>query len=100
MATLSSASTDAEVWDAYDDNVSYDTDGSVAKCKVFIEACRILRRRNPKLARTGNRNELQTFDFDSELKAATTWLSANGGFPVVSDAVGSVKHLSLEGFRD
>jgi hypothetical protein len=31
MATLSSNSTDAEVWTAYDDSASYDEDGSRAK---------------------------------------------------------------------
>lgn len=44
---LTSDSTTAECWAQYDDNVSYDLNGSVAQAKLFIEACRILLRRVP-----------------------------------------------------
>jgi hypothetical protein len=47
MATLSSNSTDAEVWAAYDDNASYEEDASRAKALAFVTVGRILRRRIP-----------------------------------------------------
>jgi hypothetical protein len=53
MATLSSNSTDAEVWAAYDDNASYEEDGSRAKALAFVTACGILRRRLPLSAGRG-----------------------------------------------
>ena len=44
---LSSASTDAEVWAAYDDNASFEADNSPTKAALFITACTILLRRRP-----------------------------------------------------
>jgi hypothetical protein len=44
---LSSASTDAQVWAAYDDAASFQEDLDVAKARAFVTACRILLRRRP-----------------------------------------------------
>lgn len=44
---LSSASTDAEVWAAYDDNASFEQNGDAVKAGLFITACTILLRRRP-----------------------------------------------------
>ena len=51
MSALSSSSTLVQVENAYDDNASYAEDESVAKCRAFLTACRILLRRMP--AQTG-----------------------------------------------
>jgi len=75
---LSSASTDAQVWAAYDDNASYQEDASVTKCKAFITACVIILRRNPR--RIGTREEDTELNADGirdELRAARDWLEAN-----------------------
>ncbi len=45
MASITSASTDAQVEAAYDDNAGFREDQDVAKAKTFVTACRILLRR-------------------------------------------------------
>jgi hypothetical protein len=78
MSTLSSTSTDTEVWAAYDDNASYFEDGSVAKAKAFSTAVRILLRRLP--AESGTREGNVRFDLATlrkELEEARDWLIAN-----------------------
>lgn len=78
MSTLSSASTDAEVWAAYDDNASYQEDVSRAKALTFITACRILARRLPISAgRDGQTITRETLA--GEVKDAQAWLYANPG---------------------
>ena len=69
MATLSSNSTDAEVWAAYDDNASYEEDGSRAKALAFVTACRILRRRLPLSAGRGPQSVTRE-SLDAEISAA------------------------------
>lgn len=74
---LSSSSTDAEVWAAYDDNASYDTDNSLSKCSAFITACRILLRRTPQQAIHGNRSVSSDLArIANELQQAQQWQTA------------------------
>jgi hypothetical protein len=94
---LNSASTNAEVWAAYDDNASYEEDASRTKALAFITACRIILRRRP--ASTG-RGE-QTVSFESirdEMQRAREWLTANPR----TDGSGrpAVRFGSLENFKD
>ena len=76
MATLSSNSTDAEVWAAYGDNASYEGDGSRAKASAFITACRILRNRLPLFAGRGPQSVTRE-SLDAEISAARAWLDAH-----------------------
>jgi hypothetical protein len=84
MSTLSGSSTISEVWAAYDDNASYEEDGSAAKCAAFITACRILLRRQPsRSAKTGGAggggSDVQ-FDpalIAAELERARKWRAVN-----------------------
>lgn len=46
--SLNSSSTDAQVWAAFDDNASFEEDGSTLKAQAFVTACRILLRRTPR----------------------------------------------------
>lgn len=97
MATLSSASTDAQVWAAYDDNASYEEDASRAKAFAFRLACKILARRLPMSAsRAGqsvNRESLL-----QEAQQADAWLAAN---PADSGAGSTrVRFGDLQAFRD
>ena len=96
-STLSSDSTDAEVWAAYDDNASYQEDVSRAKASAFITACRILARRLPISAgrdgQTVSRESLR-----EEVAAAQAWLAAN---PASSGAGSTrVRFGDFQDFRD
>ena len=73
MATLSSNSTDAEVWAAYDNNASYEEDVCRAKALAFVTACRILRRRLPLSAGRGPQSVTRE-SLDAEISAAKAWL--------------------------
>lgn len=76
MSTLTSASTDAQVWAAYDDSASYEEDADAAKCKAFITACRIILRRRPQTF--GRAEHSGTFErVTDEMTAARQWLAAN-----------------------
>ena len=96
MATLSSISADAQVLAAYDDNASYEEDGSRTKAAAFITACRILRNRLPLTAGRGP----QTFTRESlqaEVEAAQRWLEAHPA--TTGSGSGRVRYISLENFR-
>lgn len=99
--SLSSASTMAEIENAYDDNASYDLNGSVTECKEFIAACRILLRRKPqdrsidKMSMGYNLELWQT-----QLAKAEQWLSINDSTTAAASAhSGSVRHFTMADFR-
>jgi hypothetical protein len=101
MSALTSTSTDAQVFAAYDDNASYAEDNSPAKARAFITACRILLRRVPK--ETGTREAHLTLTPDliqKEMQAAQDWVSAN---PDTSgsgaSSGGSVTRANFNNFR-
>ena len=99
MSTLSSSSTTAEIQAAYDDNGSYEEDGSVTKCAAFITAVRLLIRRLVTEAAHGAervRLDENLRQYRQELKHAQAWLAAQGG----TDGAPRVRHRSLEEFRD
>lgn len=77
MGSLSSASTFAQVQAQYDDNASYDVDNDLAKCRLFIEAARILIRRQPSTAiKSGNSVSRNVQLLKDELAEALAWLKA------------------------
>lgn len=97
MSTLSSASTNAQVEAAYDDNASYAEDASVTKAKAFITACRIILRR--KSGRSGKSGAFVEFDRNlirQELQAAQAYVSANDTTAGAGGA--GVKILSVRDF--
>jgi hypothetical protein len=95
MATLTSTSTDAEVFAEYDDTASYEEDGSRALALRFITACRILNRRRPSMATRGEQ-QMSFETLQNQMKAAQDWLAAN---PASSAAGGRTRYISLENFR-
>jgi len=97
MATLSSNSTDAEVWAAYDDTASYEEEASRAKALAFVTACRILRRRLPLSAGRGPQSVTRE-SLDAEIVAAQQWLDANPA--TTGSGSGRVRYLSMENFRE
>jgi hypothetical protein len=97
MSSLSSASTDQEVWDAYDDNASYAEDASVSKAKSFVTACRILLRRRPtNMTVDGSTVAFSATSIERELEDAQHWLAQNN----TSVNGGSVRYLDFRGLRD
>lgn len=97
---LTSASTLAEVQAQYDDNVSYDLNGSVSSCKLFIEAGRILLRRlaDETQGASGARVRQERAVIQSQLADATRWWMSNDSSAAISGGNG-VKELSFEEFR-
>lgn len=99
MSTLSSTSTTAEIKAAYDDNASYEEDGSATKARAFITACRLLLRRLPvQVGRSGRGSEEVRLDPDllrRQLEDAQVWLASS---PDASD-LGGVRHPSFANFR-
>ncbi len=96
MSTLTSSSTDTQVWAAYDDNASYEEDGSRTKALAFLTACIFLIRRKPKRMFHNQRGS----DFDEvairdEMDAARKWIALN---PASTTA--AVRFGDLIGFRD
>lgn len=80
MSVLSSSSTDAEVWAAFDDNASFEEDNSASKAAAFVTACRILLRRMPKrMGVDGEWTEFNSGFIQSELERAKRFASAASG---------------------
>lgn len=97
MSTLTKLSTEAQIWESYDDNASYEEDHSVAKAEAFITACRFLTRRRPTSISRGERSTTLE-SLQQEIKAAQTWIQYN---PSVTSATSSrTRYGSMEAFRE
>lgn len=96
--TLSSASNLSEIQAEFDDNAGYDLNGSVAECKAFILAGRLLLRRHADESSHEETRLVQKSETIREmLAAAETWLKANDDD---AGSVGEVLHPSMEYLRD
>ena len=97
MSTLSSSSTDIEVQAAYDDNASYQEDGSQVKAHAFITACRFLARRLPMSAARDGQSATRE-SLREEIADAKNWLASNPG----TSGAGSlrVRYGDFQDFRD
>lgn len=96
MSTLSSSSTWTEVKAAYDDNASYEEDGSASKARAFITACRIILRRLATRAQNGDQEvEFNTNLIQEEMKAAKTFVTTVDP----STNTGGVTFASFSDFR-
>lgn len=96
MSTLSSASTDAEVWAAFDDNASFEEDGSSTKAAAFITSCLLLLRRRPQMTNVdGTQVAFEAGVVSDELKRARQWLATNR-----AGAGGGARYLDFSGVRD
>lgn len=103
MSTLTSSSTRAEINAAYLDNASYEEDGSVAKAKAFITACRFLLLPKVTPARSmgpdgGGQVEFNLDVVRAEMQAAQLYVAANDTSSY--EGFGSVKHADFTGLRD
>ena len=98
MPSLTSASTDAEVEAAFDDNADYDLENSLDKCKAFIQAGRILLRRRETMASYNGRTRQQdNADLRTQLQTALDWFRNNSDDSGAKGA--SVTYMDLGGFR-
>ena len=80
MSTLSSSSTNDEVWNAYDDNASFEEDASLSKAKAFVTACRILLRRQPqRFAVDGQMGEFNASEISAEMQRAQVYIAEARG---------------------
>lgn len=102
MGTLSSSSSFAEIRAAFDDNASYEEDGSVIKAKAFVTACRMLLRRMPKRASVGGGGGAGGHELETDpavikemMTDAQEWIAAND---VV--AGGRTTYADFTNFRD
>jgi len=77
-STLTGTSTDAQVWDAYDDAASYEEDSDRGKALAFLTACRILSRRLP-LSASRSGQSISRESLQEEARRAQVWLAANPG---------------------
>lgn len=99
MATLSSASTLAEIKAAYADNASYEEDASPAKARIFVTACRLLILNLPAMAvHSGESVTLNPALIAAEMKQARTWLATSA--EALADSGGAVRHCDFGSFRD
>jgi hypothetical protein len=97
MAAVTSASTDQAVWDAYDDNASYEEDASTTKASAFITVCRVLQRRRPvRISADGTSADFDGQAIQKALDDAREWLALNN----TSANGGSVRHLDFRNMRD
>ena len=101
MSGITSASTIDQVEAAYIDNASYAEEGSVAKARAFVTACRVLLLKMPK--ETGSRDSRLTLNpelIHQEMSLAQDWINASDSGASSSQAGGpNVSRMSFEEFR-
>ena len=96
MAVPTSASTDAELWEAYDDGASYDITESVALAQQFIVACRLILRRRPQSV-SGDGTSATFADVSKQLRQAEIWIA---GRNLSTSAASGPRYLDFRGLRD
>ena len=100
MSTLNSASTLAQIEASYADNASYAEDNSVAKCRAFITACRLLVLKYPRSTGTPQAELTTAIDLvQKEKKAAEEWLEAHDTGPASTSSGPRVTRVSFENSR-
>ena len=104
MSSLTSSSTDAQVWASYDDNASYEEDSDTTRALAFITACRILLQRRPKRTSHGGRQRGTEIEFNPEVyereqERAQNWL-AEEATSAASTGVPGVIFPDFANFRE
>ena len=78
MSTLTGSSSLSTIETAYGDNASYTEDQSVAKCRAFITAARLLLLKLPSVAVKGSNSlSFRLESIQRELERAQEWLEAH-----------------------
>lgn len=95
MSALSSASTDQQVWNAFDDNASFEEDASPTKAAAFVTACLILLRRRPQsMGGDGHTVAFEPGAIRGELDRARRWLATHR-----AGAASGVRYLDCADLR-
>lgn len=85
------------------DNADYDTEGSAAKCRLFIHAVRVLLIKVPKKVNHGGQGadgyEVDPVVLQAELTTARAWLCANDSTMADASGGGGVIYPDFENFR-
>jgi hypothetical protein len=92
--SLSSTSTDAEIWAAYDDNGSYEENNSRAQALAFKSACILLDRRRPTLISRGNRT-VEMSSLDKRIEDVSAFIATH---PASGSSGSRVRYFSMENF--
>lgn len=98
MSTLNSASTFEQIQAAYADNASYQEDGSAAKARAFITACRLLLLKLPKRVSKGGKSQGEEIELDPRLLAEQIG-EAKRYLSEANIATAPPRCYSLENFR-
>ncbi len=86
---LTSASTDAQVWAAYEDNCGYAESSSPTMAADFVQAAMMLLRRLPKqMGQQGGSVANNPEMIQAEIQTARQWLAVNGTRGVRPGGVG------------
>lgn len=99
---LGSASTLEQIEAQYDDNASYDLNGSIASCKLFIEAARLLLRRQADEIQGGGGSRVRQDRtvLERALDAAQRWwMASDPSAGRTGGASNAVSEISFEEFR-
>jgi hypothetical protein len=97
---LTSSSTIDEIKAAYVDNSAYDVNGSVAQAKLFVQACRVLVMKMPKMA-AGDRASLSLSPelVNQQMADALQWLGGQADTTGSVVGGGGTRHFSFENLR-
>jgi hypothetical protein len=94
---ITSASTLSEIVDQYKDNVSYEEDGSVAKARLFVTACRALLGVRPsQFSANGYGNSFSATALQEEISQARKFINASA---TSSNGSGGVRYFDVGDFR-
>lgn len=97
MATVTSASTTAQIAAAYLDNCGYVEDDDSAMAKRFVTACMAMLKRGVRtIEHAGERMEFSPPDLRELIKEANRFIGARAG---VAAGGSGVKHASFKDFR-
>lgn len=98
--SLSSASTDQQVIDAYGDNADWDQAASATKAAAFVVACRHLLLRLPRLASQGSAQVAFSPDLiRKEMAAAQAYAAAALSGTGSGTGAVSARYADFRGFR-
>lgn len=101
MPTVDGSSALAEVKAAVDDNASFEEDQSLAKCRAYITAVRVLIRRlseSASMSDSGGSLSRRIESLEKDLQAARDWLASHGGLSTIQGP--SVTEANFEDFRN
>ena len=99
-STLTGSSTLSQIETAYGDNGSYVEDDSVAKCRAFITACRLLLVKLPTVSVKGaNSISFRVESLQRELERAQAWLETHSTTASDIQAGPRVTRSDFRGFR-